>query len=1248
LEKETFLAGIPLIVSGKAKFAELNGDGFLDIIVSGEDPGVGQISTIFLNNQDGSFTIQYGTDFCDAGYSDFDYGDMDNDGDLDILHKNYWNINHGTGVDGPDGYIQVYKNNLADSFDLVFSEEEYDFHSYSLWGDYDNDGWLDFIVSSVNGAKVYKNMSNGNAFTEQTNESIIDFEIGVLKFGDCDNDGDIDLLVNGGGKTKLYINNTSSANTAPVKPAALTSSIYSDSIVLQWGKGSDANTPAEGLSYNIELIRGIDEKIVSPTSADNGYRKIVRRGNANLDTFYILRNLKHGKYRWRVQTIDNGFLASGFTDFKDFYIGEEAPIIDHSPKFPILFENTTSFQIYVDNIGQGTISYSIENEGTWFQLSESSGSDSTLINLSCSVNNAAYRKGKVFIIPDDPQIPIYTIEVAQKGSNIFTKVSTAQFEAVTSSSISWGDCDNDNDLDLILTGKINTNNNCSRLYINNDDGSFTEDNNFDAIEVKSGYTEWNDYNNDGMMDLLICGDTDVGGELLQTKLYKNMGNGELIEAENVEFPGIYYGGANFGDFNNDGRQDMAMTGISNNNDFSGLFINTGSGFFLDTLNNFPKSKYGGISWFDYDKDGLLDFLQFGDNQGGAHTYLQKNSVGGIFDAIEFPWARKASFIDINEDDYIDMLIKSDFYVADEVGNFELIEPQHFPFMADHCWGDYDNDGDLDIVFRTSLPTNFLFFENFDNKSFRHVASIIDEEYATISSMQFVDFNHDGRLDLFLVGYDNDDNLFSNLYMNNYYRSNQKPQAPSILNDSIYSETVYLKWNGGADEETNENCLFYNFYLYKENGDTIVNSMSDKETGFLKTISQGNANKNKHWHIMLEEPGTYFWSVQTIDYSNEGSIFAPVKQFTITEFLAFKEEMQHLNWEVGNTYPIVWEEAFLAYVKLEYSTDGGNTWEMISDSINADEEVFEWQVPIIEPGDCLLKISNTKYGLADTVLINIIPNIELTAPDSGLSIQTNRELLIEWASINSAYVNLDYRLEGDPNWNLIQDNIPSQDSTYLWNIPNLEPHNYYLRVADLQYPLSSDVAQISLLPYLKLLGPSEDEELVMNTLYNITWEYNYLDSIRIDYFEINSIWWSHPVAEAVDASSQAYSWLVPANTYQSDLIIVLKDLTSTVSDTSGIFTITTSVEEILKYNVFEIYPNPAKDILNLSFYKLYDHIDVQLIDLQEKTVHHSILQNDLHYALKLDLFEKGTYLVRIIVDNKTYEKKVVLLSKCLNE
>ncbi|MHC5026097.1 MAG: FG-GAP-like repeat-containing protein [Planctomycetota bacterium] len=140
-------------------------------------------------------------------------GDLDNDGDLDIIFANGGNF----GSQGPAQTQRVYINDGAGFF-----TEESDRIGMSGWargvelGDIDNDGDLDVIFAQDfnHVPQLFENDGNGN-FDNITSSHTpnVSLSSSRAQFGDIDNDGDMDLFITNGGTSRfgcstyrIYIN----------------------------------------------------------------------------------------------------------------------------------------------------------------------------------------------------------------------------------------------------------------------------------------------------------------------------------------------------------------------------------------------------------------------------------------------------------------------------------------------------------------------------------------------------------------------------------------------------------------------------------------------------------------------------------------------------------------------------------------------------------------------------------------------------------------------------------------------------------------------------------------------------------------------------------------------------------------------------------------------------------------------------------------------------------------------------------
>ncbi len=178
----------------------------------------------------------------------------------------------------------------------------------------------------------------------------------------------------------------------------------------------------------------------------------------------------------------------------------------------------------------------------------------------------------------------------------------------------FGDFDDDGDIDFIVASEKAG----SIIYSNQREGFFkdvTEASGLKGTESSESVAV-GDYNNDGFLDLFISA---LNGT---SALFKNKGDGTFEPARNsketfASLQKIMVYDAKFFDFDNDGFQDIIVTGEPAGNDGRGLFLyhNDGKGNFEDVSRLLPEEPKSGrqIALFDYNNDGDLDVLIAGLN-----------------------------------------------------------------------------------------------------------------------------------------------------------------------------------------------------------------------------------------------------------------------------------------------------------------------------------------------------------------------------------------------------------------------------------------------------------------------------------------------------------------------------------------------------------------------------------------------------------------------------------------------------------
>ncbi len=132
------------------------------------------------------------------------WGDYNNDGWLDLYVVNQ----SGSLGSSPEDIAQsqahahLYRNNRDGTFTEVSKEAGMDFRGVGMgaaWGDYDNDGWPDLIVTAYGRNVLYHNNGNGT-FTDVSQQAGINGPEGFwagASWGDYDRDGDPDLYLCG-------------------------------------------------------------------------------------------------------------------------------------------------------------------------------------------------------------------------------------------------------------------------------------------------------------------------------------------------------------------------------------------------------------------------------------------------------------------------------------------------------------------------------------------------------------------------------------------------------------------------------------------------------------------------------------------------------------------------------------------------------------------------------------------------------------------------------------------------------------------------------------------------------------------------------------------------------------------------------------------------------------------------------------------------------------------------------------------
>ena len=317
----------------------------------------------------------------------------------------------------------------------------------------------------------------------------------------------------------------------------------------------------------------------------------------------------------------------------------------------------------------------------------------------------------------------------------------------------WADYDNDGDLDAIATGSS------ARYFENEKSGdSFSGTAFFGSTRRQGGMT---DIDNDGDIDFWAANH----GSYHIENLFLNLGDGSFFDNGDIGFnqpsnnePVV------IADVDHDGREDVIMP-AGNNGNWIG-FNKAGTPASLDGT---ADRKYGLNDSGDYgngdfassgdvNNDGYLDFFYHYRNgklflSNGDGTYTEDDSginvVTGNNDKVG------SAFGDYDNDGDLDLFVprydlnQPGYLLRNDYGKF--VNVTSVAGITDEsrqrsaCWGDYDNDGWLDLYITTESGPNLL-YQNNGMGGFRLVNEGTEASGDGHDAV-FVDFDNDGDLDI---------------------------------------------------------------------------------------------------------------------------------------------------------------------------------------------------------------------------------------------------------------------------------------------------------------------------------------------------------------------------------------------------------------------------------------------------------------------------------------------------------------------
>ncbi|HEV8537370.1 MAG TPA: T9SS type A sorting domain-containing protein, partial [Bacteroidota bacterium] len=298
---------------------------------------------------------------------------------------------------------------------------------------------------------------------------------------------------------------------------------------------------------------------------------------------------------------------------------------------------------------------------------------------------------------------------------------------------------------------------------------------------------------------------------------------------------------------------------------------------------------------------------------------------------------------------------------------------------------------------------------------------------------------------------------------------------------------------------------------------------------------------------------------TNDVSNAVFTIAPPPGITLTSPNGGE------SWNVLSSHAITWSSVSITNTKIEYSTNNGSSWNLVTASIPASAGTYAWTVPNTPTTQALVRVSDASNATvndpSDAVFtIVTTPAVSVLSPNGGESWTAGSAQNITWASVNVANVKIEYSTDNGTSWSSITATTPASTGSYSWVVPNTPSIHSRVRISDATNASTSDMSDASFTiaapTGITVTSPNGGEIWNASTVHNITWTAAGVNNVKIKYSTTNGTSWS-TITSNTPASTGSYAWTVPGIA-STQAKVQVSNSNGSISDISdGTFTISTT-------------------------------------------------------------------------------------------
>jgi hypothetical protein len=321
-----------------------------------------------------------------------------------------------------------------------------------------------------------------------------------------------------------------------------------------------------------------------------------------------------------------------------------------------------------------------------------------------------------------------------------------------------------------------------------------------VLEAMSCGAAFFDYDNDGWLDILILSGSRFGDPPpdASTRLYKNNRDGTFTDVTRKSglFRTGYSYGVTVGDYNNDGFEDLFLTGWGQN----ALYRNNGDGTFTEVTQEAglinAQARFGsGCAFVDYDRDGRLDlfvsnYLSFDMNSVPRAGQSKSCNVEGVFCGPRgLPYGRHSLYHNNGDGTFTE--------VTEAAGIGKAPGGYGLTVVA----ADFDNDGWPDIYVACDSTPSLMFHNNHDGTFTEQaletgVALSDDGMVQAGMGLGVGDIRMDGNLDIVKTHFAGDTPAV-------YFNDGKGNFRDAALLSGLAVETRFVTWGVGVADLDND-------------------------------------------------------------------------------------------------------------------------------------------------------------------------------------------------------------------------------------------------------------------------------------------------------------------------------------------------------------------------------------------------------------------------------------------------------------